>query len=42
MAAVIIPKFRTRGMGDRNRTVKPQTVVRPEISNAEPVRLIVV
>ncbi|SVE50817.1 uncharacterized protein METZ01_LOCUS503671 [marine metagenome] len=42
VAAVMIPKFLTRGIGDRNRTAKPQTVVRPEISNADPVRSIVV
>ena len=42
VAAVIIPKFRTRGIGERNSTAKPQIVVRPEINKAEPVRSIVV
>ena len=42
MAAVIIPKFRTKGIGERNRTANPDTVVKPEIKRAEPVLTIVV
>ena len=38
----MIPKLRTRGIGERNRTANPETVVKPEISNAEPVLTIVV
>ena len=41
VAAVIIPKLLTNGIGDNNRTPKPHIVVRPEISIAEPVNLIV-
>ena len=41
VAAVIIPKFLTKGIGDKNKTAKPETVVRPEINIAEPVSFIV-
>jgi len=41
VAAVIIPKFLTNGIGDKNNTAKPQTVVSPEIKIAQPVSLIV-
>ena len=41
VAAVIIPKFRTKGIGDKNNTAKPQTVVSPDIRIADPVSLIV-
>ena len=38
----MIPKLRTKGMGERNRTANPETVVKPDISKAEPVLTMVV